>query len=61
MITGTLTRRQYTVIVLHPMSAPLLDHVERAAPVEAAGYVAVVLLWLAGVMVVVYRKLRTSR
>ena len=47
--------------MLHPLSAPLLDHVELATPAEAAAYVAVVLLWLAGVVFVVYRKLRTSR
>lgn len=47
--------------MFHPLTARLLDHVELATPVEAAGYVAVVLLWLAGVVFVVYRKLRTSR
>lgn len=59
--TGALTFRQYTVTMLPPMSAPLLDHVELATPLEAAGYVAAVLLWLAGVAIVVLRKLRTSR
>jgi hypothetical protein len=48
-------------MVLHALAAPLFDHVERATPMEAAGYVGVVLLWLAGVTFVVYRKLRTSR
>ncbi|HEV8654125.1 MAG TPA: hypothetical protein VGR85_01250 [Candidatus Limnocylindria bacterium] len=47
--------------MLHPLAAPLVDHVELATPVEAAAYVAVVLLWLAGVTFIVLRKLRTSR
>jgi hypothetical protein len=59
--TDVLAPRQYTVTMLHALAAPLLDHVERATPIEAAGYVGVVLLWLAGVTFVVYRKLRTSR
>lgn len=59
--TGALTLRQYTVTMLHPLAARLLDHVERATPTEAAGYVAAVLLWLAGVTLVVLRRLRSSR
>lgn len=59
--TGTPTLRQYTVIMLHPVAAPLLDHVELATPMEAVAYVVVVLLWLAGVTFVVYRKLHTTR
>jgi hypothetical protein len=47
--------------MLHPIAARLLDHVELATPLEAAGYVAAVLLWLAGVTFVIVRKLRTSR
>ena len=47
--------------MLHPIPAALLDHVELATPGEAAGYIAVVLLWLSGVTVLVLRKLRTSR
>ncbi len=59
--TGALTLRQYTVMMLHPIAAPLLDHVKLATPLEVAGYVAAVVLWLAGVTFVVLRKLRTSR
>jgi hypothetical protein len=59
--TGPLTLRQYTVTMLHPMAASLVDHVELATPSEAAGYVAAVLLWLCGVTLLVLRKLRTSR
>jgi hypothetical protein len=59
--TGALTPRQYTVTTLHPLTAPLLDHVELATPMEAAGYFAAVLLWLAGVTFIVLRKLRASR
>lgn len=58
--TGALTLRQYTVMMLHPMAARLLDHVELATPMEAAGYVAAVLLWLAGVTLLVLHKLRMS-
>jgi hypothetical protein len=47
--------------MLHPFVAPLSDHVELATPLEAAGYVAAVLLWLAGVTLLVLRKLRMSR
>jgi len=47
--------------MLHPLTASLLDHVDFATPMEAAGYVAAVLLWLAGVLFVVLRKLRTTR
>jgi hypothetical protein len=47
--------------MLHPMAAPLLDHVQLASPVEAAGYLAAVVLWLVGVTLIVLRKLRTSR
>jgi hypothetical protein len=59
--TGALTLRQYTVTMLHPVAARLLDHVELATPMDAAGYIAAVLLWLAGVTLVVLRKLRMSR
>jgi hypothetical protein len=48
-------------MMLHPMAAGLLDHVELATPLEAAGYLIAVLLWLAGVTLIVLRKLRTSR
>jgi hypothetical protein len=48
-------------MMLHPLTARLLDHVELATPMEAAGYLAAVLLWLAGVVFVVLRKLRMSR
>jgi hypothetical protein len=58
--TGALTLRQYTVTMLHPMAARLVDHVELATQTEAAGYVAAVLLWLAGVTLLVLRKLRMS-
>ena len=47
--------------MLHPLTARLLDHMELATPMEAAGYLAAVLLWLAGVAFVILRKLRTSR
>ncbi len=47
--------------MLRPLTALLLDHVEPATPMEAAGLVAAVLLWLAGVTIVVLRKLRASR
>jgi hypothetical protein len=47
--------------VLHPLTARLLDHVELATPMEAAGYLAAVLLWLAGVACMILRKLRMSR
>jgi hypothetical protein len=46
--------------MFHPIAARLHDHVELATPLEAAGYVAAVLLWLAGVTFVIVRKLRTS-
>jgi len=46
--------------MLHPLAAPLLDHVELATPAEAGAYVAAVLLWLAGVVFFVIRKLRTT-
>lgn len=59
--TGALTLRQYTVMVLHPLTSPLLDHVELATAPEAAAYLAAVVLWLAGVTLLVLRKLRTSR
>jgi hypothetical protein len=48
-------------MMLHPMTAGLLDHVELATPLEAAGYAAAALLWLAGVALLVLRKIRTSR
>jgi len=53
--------RQYTVTMLYPIAAALLDHVELATPSEAAGYVGAVVLWLSGVAVLVLRKVRTSR
>jgi uncharacterized membrane protein len=56
----TRRARQYTVTMLHPLAAPLLDHVELATPAEAGAYVAAVLLWLAGVVFLVIRKLRTT-
>jgi hypothetical protein len=49
------------MMLLHPIPAPLIDHVELATPLEAAGYVAAVVLWLASVTFVVIRKLRMSR
>jgi hypothetical protein len=45
----------------HPIAAPLLDHVSLATPMEAAGYVAAVVVWLAGAALVVLHKLRASR
>ncbi|MEP6694075.1 MAG: hypothetical protein ABJB39_05485 [Chloroflexota bacterium] len=45
----------------HLIAAPLVDHVALASPMEAAGYVAAVILWLAGVAFVVMRKVRMSR
>jgi len=48
-------------MVLHPIAARLLDHVELATPLEAAWYVDAVVLWLAGVTFVVIRKLRMTR
>ena len=48
-------------MVLHPIAARLLDHVELSTPLEAAWYVAAVVLWLAGVTFVVMRKLRMTR
>ena len=60
--TGALTfATVYCHHMLHPIAARLLDHVALATPLEAAGYVAAVLLWLAGVTFVIVRKLRTSR
>ena len=47
--------------MFHPIAARLLDHVELASPMEAAGYIAAVILWLAGVALVVLHKLRPSR
>jgi hypothetical protein len=47
--------------MFHPIAATLLDHVELASPVEAVGYVAAVVLWLAGVALFVLHKLRASR
>lgn len=43
-----------------PPSIALADHVD-LAPMEAAGYVAAVVLWLAGVALVVVHKLRAAR
>jgi hypothetical protein len=48
-------------MVLHPIAARLVDHVELATASDAAWYVAAVVLWLAGVTFVVLRKLRMSR
>lgn len=48
-------------MMLHPIAARVVDHVELATPIEAAWYVAAVVLWLAGVTFVVIRKLRMSR
>ena len=59
--TGTPTFRQYTVMMLHPIAAGLIDHVELATPLEAAWYIAAVVLWLVGVSFVVLHKLRMSR
>jgi hypothetical protein len=53
--------RQYTVKMLHPIAARLVDHVELATPLEAVGYVVAVVLWLAGISFAVIRKLRMSR
>lgn len=39
----------------------LADHVELATPVDAASYLIAVILWLAGVVFVVMRKLRMWR
>jgi hypothetical protein len=47
--------------MLHPLTAGAFDHVELATPAEAVAYVAVVVLWLTGVALFVYRKLHTSR
>jgi len=48
-------------MMLHPMAAGLLDHVELATPPEAAGYIAAVLIWRAGTTIIVFRKLHSSR
>ena len=61
MNTGALADRQYTVMMLHPLAARLFDHVELATPTEAMAYILVVLLWLAGVSFIVFRKLHISR
>ena len=47
--------------MFHPIAASLIDHVELATPSEAAGYLFVVILWLSAAMLLVLRKLRTSR
>jgi hypothetical protein len=47
--------------MLHLIAARLVDHVELATPLEAAWYIAAVVLWLVGVTFVVVRKLRLSR
>jgi hypothetical protein len=47
--------------MLHPIAARLWDHVELASPMDAAGYIAAVILWLAGVAFVVVHKLHASR
>ena len=44
----------------HPIAARFLDHVELASPLEAVGYIAAVVLWLAGVAFIVLRRLRAS-
>ncbi|MBI3522070.1 MAG: hypothetical protein HY071_03085 [Chloroflexi bacterium] len=41
-------------------ATPLTDHVALATP-EAAGLVAAVVLWLAGVTLIIVHKLRASR
>jgi hypothetical protein len=48
-------------MMLHPIAARLIDHVELATALEAAWYIAAVVLWLVGVTFVVMRKLRVSR
>ena len=48
-------------MVFHPIASRLIDHVELATPLEAAWYIAAVVLWLAGVTFVIIRKLRMSR
>ena len=48
-------------MMLHPIAARLVDHVELATPLEAAWYIAAVVLWLVGVSFVVLHKLRMSR
>jgi hypothetical protein len=48
-------------MMVHPIAARLVDHVELATPFEAAWYVAAVVLWLAGVSFVIIRKLRMTR
>jgi hypothetical protein len=47
--------------MFYPIAASLIDHVELATASEAAGYLAVVILWLSAVTLLVVRKLRTSR
>ncbi len=37
-----------------------LEHVERATPEEAAAYLAVLLLWMTGVVALIVRKLRAA-
>jgi hypothetical protein len=44
-----------------PLTVALTDHVDPATPLEAAGYIAAIVLWLAGVVLIVVRKLRASR
>jgi hypothetical protein len=39
----------------------LAHHVQAATPAEAAVWLATVALWLLGVVLIVYRKLRASR
>jgi hypothetical protein len=47
--------------MFHPIAVSLLDHVDLASPMEATGYMAVVVLWLAGVALFVLHKVRASR
>jgi hypothetical protein len=43
-----------------PLSIVVTDHVD-LGPLELAGYVAAVVLWLAGVVLIVVHKLRAAR
>ena len=44
-----------------PLAIALTDHLDPTTPLEAAGYIGAIILWLAGVTVVVIHKLRASR
>ena len=46
--------------MVHLLASAVVDHVELATPNEAVAYIAVVLLWLIGVALFVFRKLRMS-